>query len=76
MDSEGNITCEGCGAVLSSKKEVNRDHIKPLVPLTGWDTWDGYINRAFPGAKGIQILCKSKCHAAKTKKENSKRKKG
>jgi len=55
-------------------KEVQVDHINPVVPSSGFTTWDDFINRLFCNEEQLQVLCKS-CHAKKTKEENKQRKK-
>jgi hypothetical protein len=46
------------------------DHIDPAVPVTGWVSWDSYIDRLFNSP--TQILCKN-CHCLKTTIENTER---
>lgn len=63
-------TCEG----IFHRKEINVDHINPVVPLKdGFTTWDIYINNMFPKPEGFQILCEL-CHSIKTQNELSLRK--
>ncbi len=71
--SRGLYKCESCGAV-EKKANVQLDHISPIVPTTGWDTWDGFINRLFCEISGYQVLC-SVCHTVKTRVEGELRKK-
>jgi hypothetical protein len=47
------------------------DHIVPMVPLEGLDSWDKLINRLFD-IKNMRTLCKMH-HAGKTKLENAER---
>lgn len=55
--------CEKCGA---ETREPEVDHIEPAVPLTGWDSWDGYISRMFTEDEWkLQVLCNT-CHSAIT----------
>lgn len=54
-------------------KLVVVDHIDPVVPLTGFTSWDDVIRRMFCDAVGLQVLCKE-CHKIKTKEENAQRK--
>lgn len=61
--------CDGC---QKGSKKVSVDHILPVVPVYGWDDWDGFITRLFCGTEGLQILCKG-CHKKKTDKENEQR---
>ena len=49
-------------------KDVLMDHINPVIPLEGWDDFDGYIDRMFCDESGFQCLCKD-CHDAKTREE-------
>jgi hypothetical protein len=48
------------------------DHIEPIVPVTGWESWDSYIERMFCEKEGLQILCEE-CHDVKTRAEKKKR---
>ena len=58
-----------------SRKGVSIDHIEPVVnPKTGWEGFDEYIRRMFCSESGFQLLC-GPCHDAKTKKENTVRRK-
>lgn len=49
-------------------KEVNVDHITPVVPLSGFTTWDEVIHNMFCEEDNLQILCKH-CHTIKTNAE-------
>ena len=64
--------CACCQEEFPSK-EVQVDHINPVVPSSGFTTWDEFINRLFCGEEELQVLCKS-CHLVKTKEENKERK--
>lgn len=66
----GVYRCEICGKLIK-KGEV--DHISPVVPVSGFTTWDDYINNMFCEIDGFQLLC-SECHEIKTNKENEERK--
>lgn len=63
-----------------AKKTIDRknnrfvDHIDPVVPIEGFNSWDDYIARMFVEEEGLQVLCKE-CHDKKTKDENERRKK-
>lgn len=70
--SRGVYRCAHCTDHFG-RKEIHKDHIKPVVPLTGWDDWNGFINRLFCTADDLQILCKA-CHKKKTKAEGEVRK--
>jgi hypothetical protein len=62
----GTYYCAGCPAVLPRHK-LALDHIEPIIPVTGFDNWSAVFKRHFHGE--LQVLCKEKCHAAKTKRE-------
>lgn len=49
-------------------KEVQVDHIKPVVGKEGFTTWDSYIESLFCGGENLQVLCVA-CHGIKTKIE-------
>ena len=59
--------CEHCKELFPAK-DVQADHIEPIVPLTGFETWDQTIERLFCEIDGFQVLCKD-CHKIKTDKE-------
>ena len=69
----GVYKCPKCQKKLK-RKEIQVDHITPVIPLEGFDSWDGLINRLFCDSNELKALCKS-CHHIKTQKENKKRKK-
>lgn len=69
----GKYRCADCSDSFD-RQNVQIDHISPVVPVTGFDTWDGYIHRLFVGTDGLQILCKS-CHENKSAIENKERRK-
>lgn len=54
--------------------EIEVDHISPVVPTSGWISWDSYINNLFCSVNNLQVICKT-CHKIKSKKENEQRKK-
>ena len=58
---------------LFPAKDVRADHINPIVPVTGFDTWDATIERLFCEIDGFQALCVP-CHKIKTDEENAERK--
>lgn len=62
--------CNICGKEINAK-EKTRDHINPVVPVTGFDSWENLFTRIFCQKEGFQIICKNPCHAEKTKKENA-----
>jgi len=53
-------------------KDVQVDHIDPVVPPSGFTTWDDFISRLFCSAKNLQVLCCG-CHKVKTKIETEER---
>jgi 5-methylcytosine-specific restriction endonuclease McrA len=61
--------CNACGWV-SGKKDFQLDHIISVVPVSGWDGFDGFIDRLFCEPDGYQLLCKS-CHQVKSAEENA-----
>jgi hypothetical protein len=65
--------CAACEELFGAK-EVAIDHIEPVVPVTGWDSWEAVIDRLFCEPEGFQGLCKAGCHAKKSKEENAARK--
>jgi 5-methylcytosine-specific restriction endonuclease McrA len=67
----GKYKCAKCKNVFD-KQTIQVDHIHPVVPVTGFDNWDGYISRLFCDAEGLQILCKP-CHKQKSVAENKER---
>lgn len=54
-------------------KEVEVNHIFPVIPVTGFDSWDGVISRLFCEEDGLEVLCRA-CHKIITKHENEERK--
>ena len=53
-------------------KNVFVDHIDPIVPVTGWVSWDSCIERMYCEGDNLQLLCKA-CHDVKTKEETAER---
>lgn len=62
--------CEEC----FPQKDVEVNHIDPVIPLQGHDSWDAVINRMFCEKDGLEVLCKP-CHKVVTQLENIERKK-
>src|SRR6187402_278263 len=54
-------------------KEVEVNHIIPVVPVTGFDSWDGIVERLFCEKELLEVVCKD-CHKSITKIENTERK--
>ena len=69
--ARGCYKCEQCGSLVGVGL-INVDHINPAVPVTGWDSWDGYIERLFCSEDGLQVLC-DLCHTIKTAAERNAR---
>lgn len=62
-------TCEG----EYPAKEVNVDHIKPVVdPEVGFVDWNTYVENMFCSKDNLQVLCKT-CHNLKTQEERKKK---
>lgn len=62
--------CENCHQCFGPK-QINKDHIEPVIPVTGFKSWDEVINRMFVKSSQIQILCEAVCHPIKTNLENA-----
>lgn len=66
--------CAACHNLFPNKL-VQVDHKEPVInPETGFVDWNDYVERMFCDIEGMQILCTA-CHVAKSKEENSRRKK-
>jgi len=65
-------TCAKCLDIFPAK-EVEVNHILPVIPLSGFTSWDETIERMFCEAPGFEVLCKP-CHKLVTKQENIERK--
>lgn len=53
-------------------KDIQVDHVVPVVPVTGFETWDNVIENLFCEADNLQVLCKP-CHKLKSQKERQER---
>lgn len=69
--NRGKYQCALCPAIVGPK-EIKADHVNPVIPIEGFDSWSKVIARIFCGIDGYQALCKS-CHDAKTLEENQSR---
>ena len=77
----GYYKCEGCKKEVTATTKEGRtrvrnvfvDHIEPIVPVTGWVSWDSCIERMFCEGDNLQLLCKA-CHDVKSKEEAGERK--
>lgn len=54
-------------------KDVQVNHKTPVVPLQGFDSWDGVVSRMFCEKSGLEVVC-IPCHKDITKLENEGRK--
>ena len=70
--SRGIYKCSLCDGEFG-RKEIQVDHIEPVIPLEGWVGWDSFIDRLYCKSEGLSILCKP-CHKTKTYLENELRK--
>ena len=68
----GVYKCEGCKSTTRAK-DVQADHIVPVIGIEGFTNWDDFITRLFCSADNYQILCKT-CHQIKTQAEQQGRK--
>ena len=65
--------CAACGYLAPRQKDIDIDHIEPVIPVTGFKSWDLLIERLMLAKKSdLQVLCKP-CHKDKTKKETKAR---
>ena len=64
--------CASCKNLFVSK-DVEVNHIIPVVPIEGFDNWDNVIKRLFCEKSGLEVVCKP-CHKLITKEENATRK--
>lgn len=53
-------------------KDIEVDHVEPVIPISGWKSWDDTIRRVFCRPSGWQVLCKQ-CHIKKSAEENLQR---
>ena len=66
--------CVECGPNnIHTRSETQLDHIEQVIPLTGWVSFDSFIERLFAPDEGWQLLCK-KHHKEKTDVERKIRK--
>ena len=64
--------CSSCKGHFPGKS-VEVDHILPIVPVSGWNSWDSFIDGLFCPISNLQVICKE-CHKKKSKLENEERK--
>ena len=65
----GLYKCQSCQKAFGPK-EIHVDHIEPIVNITGFISWDEYINKLFVTTDKMQVLC-IQCHEAKSMVERS-----
>ena len=53
-------------------KNIFCDHIDPIVPVSGWESWDSCIDKMFCELDNLQALC-GKCHKEKSLEETQQR---
>ena len=63
--------CAICDASFIAK-DVQVDHINPVVGYQGFTSWDDFIDRLFCESDNLRVLCKP-CHKTITLSENSER---
>ncbi len=69
----GFYKCESCKNGFGPK-EVQKDHVEPVIPVTGTKDLNIIVKRMLVKTSGWQILCLN-CHSMKTLIENEMRKK-
>lgn len=65
-------TCAKCQDDYIAK-DVQVNHISPVIPVTGFDSWNGVIERIFCEKEGLEVVC-IPCHKNITEEENQERK--
>lgn len=63
--------CALCNGLFKAS-DMQADHIEPVVPVSGFDSWDKVIERLFCEVDGFQAVCKP-CHKTKSLEENAAR---
>ena len=63
--------CSICPAIVKLA-EMKRDHIDPVIPVTGFTSWSDVVERMFGNKDNYQGICKT-CHSKKTLEENRER---
>ena len=71
--SRDKYECAMCG-LLFRNKEINLDHVNPVVPIEGTEDLNELAVRMLCYEDGWQVLCKS-CHKDKSNEENEQRRK-
>lgn len=67
--------CYRCAICLQifGRKEIQVDHKSPVTPITGWVSFDDFIDRLYCEEQDLQVLCKPH-HKIKSQAENQIRK--
>lgn len=76
----GVYLCNGCKQEMTATvihegrrvKNVFVDHIDPIVPVSGFEGWDSFVEGLFCEEDKLQVLCKP-CHDKKSKEETAER---
>lgn len=68
----GLYLCNICNTIVAAK-QIQIDHRQSVVPLTGFDGFDNFIERLWCPVEDLQAICKT-CHDVKTKAEREVRK--
>lgn len=63
--------CNICTKIVD-RDQIHIDHIKPVVDIDGFNTWDEYIKSLYCGLENLQAICED-CHSIKSAKENEER---
>ena len=61
--SHGKYTCKACTEIFW-RRETELDHIEPVIPIGGFDTWDGVITRLFCDARLLDACALSRKEGA------------
>ncbi len=69
-DLKNHIQCAKCRGFFHYKLSTV-EHLDPVVPVTGFDSWDAYITRM--QSTNLAVFCEA-CAKEKTKAENAQRK--
>lgn len=67
--SRNTYKCSKCKHFFG-RREIQLDHIVPVIPIEGIDSLDKIAERLTVESKGWQVLCKP-CHRVKTNEENA-----
>jgi len=81
--SRGMYKCENCSVVgpaslpplpwkKRKRKNIQADHIVPVVWADGFTSYDDWIERCFVDSAWYQAICRE-CHSSITKAENAER---